>query len=157
MKTILTMAFAALTLAACNDNNADKDTVNTTDTTITTTTTTTYIPVEGDVTVREKKVMVMRNGQWVEADSDVSLDNGVVVTRSGRVVKDGQERELQEGEVVNRTGDFFDRSGRAIENAWDATKEGVKDAGQAIEKGAKKVGEKAKDVVDDDDKDTTKH
>ena len=55
MKTVLPLAFAALTLVACNDNNADKDAVTTTDTTTTTTTTTsttTYIPVEGDVTVR---------------------------------------------------------------------------------------------------------
>jgi hypothetical protein len=33
---------------------------------------------------------------------------------------------------------------------WEDTKTGVKKAGNAIEEGAKKVGDKAEDAVDDD-------
>jgi hypothetical protein len=169
MKKILVMAGAALWLTACNDTKTD-GTVDTTtqttttstnpdttgygDTTATTTTTsssTAYTPAEGDVTYRENKVKVRRGDAWVDANDDVRLDNGVVVYRTGKVKKDDHEIVLKDGEVVNRTGNFFDKSGRAIENAWDATKEGVKDAGKAIKKTAKKVGEKAKDAVDDDD------
>ena len=77
--------------------------------------------------------MVYRNGQWVEADDDVKLENG---------------------EVVDRDGDFFDATGRAIENAWDDTKAGVKEAGKDIEKAAQKAGDKVEGAVDDDhDKD----
>ena len=86
MKKIIAMAFAGLSLAACN-NDADTASVETDTTTTTTTTTTTYTPVDGDVTYRENKVMVMRNGEWVEADDDVTLDNGVVVYRTGKVKK----------------------------------------------------------------------
>lgn len=155
MKKIIAMAFAAVSLAACNDGEADNTVVDT-DTTTTTTTTTTdnaaaYTPAEGDVTYREKKVMVYRNGQWVETEEDVRLENGVVVSREGKVTRDGKEIELEEGEVVNRTGNFFDKTGRAIENAWDTVKVDIKDAGQAVEKGAKKVGKEVKDAVTDDD------
>ena len=168
MKKLIATALAAITLSACNDANtsnaaADRDTTaggntsaGTMDTTRTVTTTTTtdnaYAPAEGDVTYREKKVKVRRNGEWVETKEDVRLDNGVVVYRSGKVRKDDKERELKEGEVVDKTGNFFDKTGRAIENAWDKTKEGVKDAGKAVGNAAEKVGKKAKDAVDKDEK-----
>jgi hypothetical protein len=154
MKKIIVMTFAAFSLAACNNAETDNATVDTEDTTTTTKTTTTtsaaYAPAEGDVTYREKKVMIWRNGQWIEADEDVRMDNGVVVYRTGKVKKGEKEIELEEGEVVDRSGNIFDKTGRAIENAWGATKEGVKDAGRAVGNAAEKVGKEAKDVVDDD-------
>ena len=156
MKKIIAMALAAISLAACNDNGTDNDTVDTKDTTSTTSTTTittSYSPADGDVTYRDKKVRVMKNGEWVDADDDVKLDNGVVVYRNGRVKKDDKEIELEDGEVVNRTGNFFDKSGRSIENAWDATREGVKEAGKAVGNAAEKVGDKVEKAVDKDDND----
>ena len=45
----------------------------------------------------------------VDADNDVTLDDGVVVTRTGRVRRDGKEVELHDGEVVSKTGRFFDK------------------------------------------------
>ena len=169
MKKIILMAIAAVSLAACNDNAGENTSVDSRDTstgTVTTTldgtsgdtsndTSTTassgYVATEGDVTYRDRKVKVMRNREWVDADDDVKLDDGVVVYRSGRVKRDNKEIELEEGQVVTKTGNFFDKTGRAIENAWDATKEGVKDAGSAIKKAGKKTKEKAKDAVTDDD------
>jgi hypothetical protein len=58
--------------------------------------------------------MVRRNGDWVDADNDVRLDDGSTVNRNGRVVRDGNEVELQEGEVVNKTGRFFDKAGMLL-------------------------------------------
>lgn len=155
MKKIMTIAFAAVSLAACNAGT-DNKTTGTSDektevTTTSTTTNTAYAPAEGDVSRRDGKVMVMRNGQWVEADTDITLDNGTVVNRSGRVSRDGKEIELNDGEVVNKTGDFFDRSGKAIENAWEKTKEGAKEVGKDVGEAAKKAGDKLKDAVDNDD------
>jgi len=151
MNKITVMAFAAtLALAACNDSaTTDKTTV---DSTKNTTTTTTYTPVDGDVKYEGKKVLVLRNGTWVETDADVKLDNGVTVYRNGRVVRDDWEVELRDGEVVNRTGDFFDRTGNAVSNAWEATKEGVSDAGRAVKKGVGKIGDKIEGVLDGDKK-----
>lgn len=151
MTKIFVMALTALCLAACNDTASDKTT--TADSTkITTATTTTYSPVEGDVKYEGQKVLVLRNGSWVEADADVNLDNGVTVYKTGRVEKGDYEIELRDGEVVNRSGDFFDKTGNAIANAWDATKDGVSAAGRAVKKGVSKVGDKIEGALDGDKK-----
>ncbi len=172
MKKIIVIAMAAVSIAACNNTEQETATTERTDTTSTTTTTaptettsstsstsstSTYTTADGDVTYRDKKVRIRKNGEWVDTDDDVKLDNGIVVYRNGRVRKDGKEIELEDGEVVNRTGNFFDKSGRAIENAWDATKEGAKDAGRAIKNTAEKVGDKVESVVDKNDKDDKKN
>ncbi|MEO6135939.1 MAG: DUF6799 domain-containing protein [Ginsengibacter sp.] len=142
MKKLLSLAILATTFAACNDATTTND-VNT-DTLVTTTTTsevntTTYTPMEGDATYRDGTVRVWKNGDWVAADDDVTLDNGVVVYKTGEVKKDTKTVRLADGEIITRTGNFFDKTGQAIEDGWDATKRGVKKAGDAI-------GDAAKDV-----------
>ncbi len=142
MKKFFIMALVAASLTACNDNDADDaDATVTEDATTTTTTTTAYTPNEGDATYRNGKVMVWKGSDWVEADNDVNMDDNVVVYRNGEVKRDGKVVVLHDGEVVSRTGRFFDNTGNAIENAWDATKDGVKDAGRAVEKAAQKTGD----------------
>ena len=58
--------------------------------------------------------MVWRNNNWVEADEDVRLDNGVIVYRNGEVKKDNDVVVLRDGEFVNRSGEFFDKTGNAF-------------------------------------------
>jgi hypothetical protein len=151
MKKAFVLAFAGVSiLVACNDNqtssiNDDRQDTTTVVTDAPPTTYTTYTPVEGDVTYRDKKVLVYRNGAWVEANEDVKLDNGIVVYRTGVVKKDDKEVELEEGVVVNREGDFFDRTGKAMENMWSD-----------IKKGAKKVKEETKEAVTDEEKEDYK-
>ncbi len=84
MKKIFVLAALTATFMACNDSNTGDTTVET-DTTTTTTTNTTvqYTPAEGDVSYRDGKVVVWRNGDWVVSDDDVTLDNGVVVRKNG--------------------------------------------------------------------------
>lgn len=156
MKKFLSLAAIAISLTACNDdantadNHADSIATDGTTTTTTTNNTTTYTAADGDVTYRENKVKVYRNGQWVDTDEDVRLDNDVVVYRDGRATRNGKEVRLEDGEVITRTGNFFDRAGNAIENGWDRTKEGVKDAGRAVGNAAEKAGDKIKNAVDND-------
>ncbi len=157
MKKIIALAIVATSFVACENKETGKVEVDSSTTTATTpSTSSAYNATDGDVTYTDKRVRVMRNGQWVDADEDVKLDNGVVVYRDGRVRRDDLEIEMEDGEVVNRTGNFFDRSGRAIDNAWDVTKEGAKDAGRAVKNTANKVGQKVEDVLDNDDKDDKK-
>lgn len=89
MKKILFMACVAASLTACNNAGTNEDssvndntTVNA-DTAITTTITTpavtTYTPAEGDVTYRDGNLMVWKGNDWVKANEDVKLDNGIVV------------------------------------------------------------------------------
>ena len=122
MKKILVVAAIAF-LASCNNEKAD------TTTNETTTTTKTYEPGEGDVSYRDGRLVVYRNNAWVDADADVTLDNGIVVRRTGRVVKDNEEYELEEGVVVTKEGDFWDKAGNAIEEGW----EGIKKAFRKVE------------------------
>jgi hypothetical protein len=158
MKKVLGLAIVSLAVFACNDNQQssgiNKDTRDTStimETPPPASTETVYVPAEGDYTYKENKVMVMKDGKWVEVDKEVKLDNGTVIEQNGTVRKDGKEVELEEGTVVNKEGNFFDKAGHAIDNAWDATKEGVKKAGNEVEKGAKKVGDKVHDATHDDD------
>ena len=150
MKKIFVIAFAAASFTACNNattSSTNTDTLANMPVATDTATVLAYTPAEGDVIYRDSKVYIMKNGAWVEADNDVTLDNGVVVYRTGTVKKDKKEIELKEGEVVNKTGDFFDKSGHAIANAWDDTKDAVEDAGNAVGKTAKKAGKKIDSVV----------
>ncbi|MEO5649655.1 MAG: DUF6799 domain-containing protein, partial [Ginsengibacter sp.] len=118
MKKLLSLAILATTFAACNDATTTTD-VNT-DTLVTTSTTsgvntTAYNPSEGDATYRDGTLRVWKNGDWVVAEDDVTLDNGVVVYKNGKVKKDTKTVKLADGEIITRTGNFFDKTGQAIE------------------------------------------
>lgn len=168
MKRIFLLAFAGITIVACNEstpaiNEDTRDNSAVTETPAPAPTETVYVPGEGDVTYRDNKLHVMRNGAWVETDKEVTLENGVIISKNGKVVKDGKNVQLEEGVVVNKEGNFFDKAGQKIENAWDDTKDGAKKAGNEIEKGADKAGDKieqgtdkAKDAVDPDHHDNEK-
>jgi predicted small secreted protein len=143
MKKIFSMIVMASVFIACN-NEAETTNINV-DTTYTNNTTSSYTATEGDVTHRNGKLMVWRNGNWVESDRDETLDNGITVSRNGDVKKDGKVIRLGDGEVVTRSGDFFDRTGEAIEDAWDATKRGVNKAGKAVKDAAKDVRNEVRD------------
>src|SRR5205085_3387815 len=106
-----------------------------------------YIPDEGDVSYRSRKLKVWRNNGYIETDKDVTLDGGIVVKRNGEVVKNGKTRKLREGESVNKAGDFFNQAGEKIEDAWAATKTGLKKAAKAVENAGEKAGKKVKDAV----------
>lgn len=136
MKKILAIAGIAF-LLSCNDEKNDSATTTETETS----TTKTYTASEGDVTYRGGKLMVYRSNSWVDADDDITVDNGIVVRRTGRVVKDNDEYELEDGVVVTKTGEFFDKAGNTIEDGW----EGVK-------KAFRNVKEEVKDALTPDNK-----
>lgn len=142
--------------ASCNTPNAEK-TINTTQTG---TTTTVYSPAEGDVIMKDGTTMKYTNGIWVANTGSITMKNGMVITKEGVVTQDSKTVYLREGDAVNKTGNFFDRTGVAIDNAWDATKRGanqaaeatknaLEDAEKAIGKGARKIGDKTDSMVKD--------
>jgi hypothetical protein len=144
MKKLFVLSIIGATiLVSCNSENKEttSTTVNSDTTENAAASSTTYAPSEGDVSYRSGKVMVWRNNDWMETDEDVTLNDGVVVRRNGEVKRGDDVVKLEEGESVDRSGRFFDKAGNAIEDAWDATKKGVK-----------KAGEEVKDVFTDDDK-----
>jgi hypothetical protein len=137
MKINLVLAVAVLSLSACNNPEGEKTSIEIKGDT-TTTTTKTYTPVEGDVRYSANKVMVMRSGNWIEANEDIRMDNNVMVYRDGRVERDGVKVRLKQGQMINRTGEFFDNTGNAIVNAWEVTKEGINDERRANKDTVKK-------------------
>jgi hypothetical protein len=142
MKTFFVLSMIGATiLFSCNSENREATTTINSDTTENAAAGTVYTPANGDVSYRNGKVMVWRDNDWVEADEDVTLNDGVVVRRNGEVKRGDDVVKLEEGESVDKSGRFFDKAGNAIEDAWDATKKGVK-----------KAGEEVKDVFTDDDK-----
>jgi hypothetical protein len=141
MKNMFVFALMIATILSCNTNTSTTKQTETSSHAA-------YAPSEGDVTSRNGKVMVWKDGEWKEADTDVHLNGGIVVNRRGEVIRGDKIVVLKDGEVVDRSGRFFDKAGNAIDDAWDATKKGVK-----------KVGEEVKDVFHDDhnkDKDDKK-
>jgi hypothetical protein len=153
MKRILALAIAATTLYACGENQSNDAAMDDReDAPISSpaTTNSAYTPSEGDVIHEGDDIKVYRNGQWVESDDEITLDNGAIVYEDGRVVKDDKEVELEDGEIATKTGNFFDRTGKAIEKGWEDVKQGAKKAGKDIEKGAEKAGDKVEGAVDND-------
>ena len=98
MKKIFFMACVAASLAACNNAGTDENTpvndnttVNTDSVitkTITTPAITTYTPAEGDVTYRNGNLMVWKGNDWVKANEDGKLDNGIIIYKNGEVKKE---------------------------------------------------------------------
>ncbi len=148
MKKLLAFAFIAVGFAACNNdanNNENADSLALTPDTavaVETTPAPTITYNEGDISRRDGRVSTYQNGNWVPVEKDVVLDDGTVVTVNGEARnKDGRVYVIEDGYYVTRAGRFFDRTGAAIENAWEATKEGVSNAAEAVKDGANKVGD----------------
>ena len=56
---------------------------------------------------------------------------------NGEVKKGDKTIQLKEGEKVTTVGEFIDNTGKKIANAWEATKEGVSDAADKVNKSGK--------------------
>lgn len=144
MKKLFIIAMSAVVFTACNDSTTHKDevSVETPDSKEVVVMQPGYTAEEGDVTYRDNKLMVWKSGAWVEADNDIELDNGVKVYRNGEVKRNNEVVVLHDGEVVTKMGKFFNKAGEGIEDAWDATKKGVRTAGEKVKEGAEKVNDK---------------
>ncbi len=142
MKKILAIALFATVFTACNneaENTKPEDTLGTKEVT------TTYSSADGDLTWKESKLYVYKNGEWVLVDKDITLADGTVITVKGEVKKGDKTIQLKEGEKVTTVGEFIDNTGKKIDNAWEKTKEGVSNAAENVKEGAKETGEKIKE------------
>ncbi|MBX3253820.1 MAG: hypothetical protein KF862_06730 [Chitinophagaceae bacterium] len=156
MKKMFFIAATAVVLAACDSNGSEETTG--TDVTLTPAETgkenvadkVTYVAEDGDVMWKDGKLLVYKDGNWSVAEKDITLNDGTTISLKGDVTKEGKTITIKEGESVKKTGEFFDKAGDAISNAWDAAKEGVKDGANAVKEGvtdaANAVKEEAKDA-----------
>src|SRR6185437_2259154 len=152
MKRIFLIAGIAALFAACNNSGtADSNMSDSVDTTMpmATTATTIYTPAEGDVIYKNGHLMVYKGTDWADADGNITLDNGIVVYKNGDVKKDDNTIRLDDGEVVTHSGNFFDKTGHAIKDAWNSTKGAVGKAGEAVGNGVSDAGKAVGNAVGD--------
>ncbi len=121
MKKIFSIALIAATLIACNENKSTDSTV-TTDTALTTTmpdpamdnmaTAPAYTPANGDVMMKDGKMMMMIDGSMMVMDHNMTLGNGTMVMQNGDVkMTNGKMTKLTDGTMVDAKGTMYDKDG----------------------------------------------
>jgi hypothetical protein len=125
-KLFFTAAIAGLTFA-CNDGSKSS-TTSATDTTASATT-----PAAADslsaktpalkdslMTLKDGKMMIVKNGAWVTMDSAVTCTNGRKVSVDGEVSKKDKKRKLEEGMMIDKDGQIMDKDGKLVDTSgWD--------------------------------------
>ena len=125
-KLLFTVAVAGLTFA-CND--APKSSTSTTDTAATA-----PAPAAADssaaanqpalkdslMTLKDGKMMIVKNGAWVAMDATVTCTNGRMVSVDGTVSKKDKKRKLEEGMMIDKDGQIMDKDGKLMDTSgWD--------------------------------------
>lgn len=81
---------------------------------------------DGDLSRREGKMLIYKNGAWGTLEMDIQLEDSTTVTPKGQALsKDGLKFEIVEGYFITKAGRFFDKTGAAIENIWESASKDV--------------------------------
>ena len=127
-KLLFAVAIAGLTFA-CND--APKSSTSTTDTAAaasapapaaTDSSAAASQPVLKDslMTLKDGKMMIVKNGAWVALDAPVTCTNGRMVSVDGVVSKKDKKRKLEEGMMIDKDGQIMDKNGKLMDTSgWD--------------------------------------
>ena len=130
MKKLLLIAAIACFTFACNDGS--KSSTTTTDTAAATpapatpaaadTTAAAAKPAmkDGMMTLKDGKMMILKDGAWVAMDAPVTCTNGRKVSLKGEVSKGDKKRKLEEGMMIDKDGQIMDKDGKLIDTSgWD--------------------------------------
>jgi len=130
MKKLLFIAAIACFTFACND--ASKSSTTTTDTATAApavaapaaadTSATSAKPAlkDGVMTLKDGKMMVMKDGAWVAMDAPMTCTNGRKVSLTGEVSKGDKKRKLEEGMMIDKDGQIMDKDGKLVDTSgWD--------------------------------------
>ena len=122
-KLLLIVAIAGFTFA-CNDGS--KSSTDATDTAAakpaTTDTTAAMKPAlkDGLMTMKDGKMMIVKDGTWVAMDAPVTCTNGRKVDLTGEVSKGDKKRKLEEGMMIDKDGQIKDKDGKLVDTSgWD--------------------------------------
>ena len=123
-KLFLLVAVASFTFA-CNDGS--KSSTTSTDTAASTpavadTSSAAAKPLlkDGLMTMKDSKMMIVKNGAWVAMDSSVTCTNGRKVDVNGEVSKGDKKRKLEEGMEIDKDGQIMDKNGKLMDTSgWD--------------------------------------
>lgn len=139
MKKLLSIVAIAAFMTACNDSSttadsAGTDTSKVSDDAKKTDTSTVMAPVapdtaatastspaikDGMMTMKDAKMMVMKNGNWEKMEKAMTCTNGCKVMPNGEVSKKGKKKMLTEGMMIDKDGQMMDAEGKLVdETAW---------------------------------------
>jgi hypothetical protein len=130
MKKLLLIAAIAGFTCACNDGS--KSSTTSTDTATVTPATTAPATTDtsaaatapalkdGLMTMKDGKMMVVKNGAWAAMDAAVTCSNGRKVSVDGEVTKGDKKRKLEEGMMIDKDGQIMDKNGKLMDTSgWD--------------------------------------
>jgi len=122
MKKLLLLAAIAGFTYACNDNSKSS----------TTTDSAAAMPAadtaaaakqalkDGVMTMKDGKMMIVKNGAWAAMDAPVTCTNGRKVDVNGEVSKGDKKRKLEEGMMIDKDGQIMDKDGKLMDTSgWD--------------------------------------
>ncbi len=123
MKKLFAIVAIAAFMTACNDSGSS-DTDTTKDSVMMSTEPTTemtpMVATDGSMTMKDGKMMVMKDGQWVGMDQEMTCTDGCKVKPDGEVVmKDGEKMMMKEGEMIDKDGHMMDANGKMMDMKMD--------------------------------------
>jgi hypothetical protein len=124
MKKLLLIAAIAGFTCACNDGS--KSSTTSTDTATVapaaaeTSSATKPALKDGLMTMKDGKMMIVKDGAWVAMDAAVTCSNGRKVDVNGEVSKGDKKRKLEEGMMIDKDGQIMDKDGKLMDTSgWD--------------------------------------
>lgn len=122
MKKLFLIALTTVTFAACNNNAKTEETTMADDAPATT-----EMEMEGssmagavnlengDVMMKDGKMMMMKDGAMMNMDKDMTMSNGTMVMMNGDVkMSDGKMMKMSNGQMMRMNGDMMDENGTMI-------------------------------------------
>ncbi len=75
---------------------------------------------DGLMTMKDGKMMIVKNNSWSAMDSTVTCTNGRKVTVDGTVSKGDKKRKLENGMMIDKDGQVTDKDGKPLDTTgWD--------------------------------------
>ena len=75
---------------------------------------------DGLMTMKDSKMMIVKNGAWAAMDSAVTCTNGRKVAVDGTVSKGDKKRKMEEGMMIDKDGQLMDKNGKPMDTSgWD--------------------------------------
>ena len=131
MKKLLSIVAIASFMTACNDNSTKVETTSTDSTKMSndammndTSSTMAMAPAatmkDDLMTMKDGKMMVMKNGTWEEMKEAMTCTNGCVVKPNGEVTKGDKKKMMTEGMMIDKDGQMMDKDGKMMDDSgWN--------------------------------------
>ena len=125
MKKLLLIAAIAGFTCACNGGSKSPATSTDTATAMpamadTSAAATTPALKDGLMTLKDGKMMIVKDGAWVAMDAPMTCSNGRKVSVNGEVSKGDKKRKLEEGMMIDKDGQIMDKNGKLMDTSgWD--------------------------------------